>query len=91
MHRARFDIIPSDYTPVQRRKRAWSNNDVYIEDIAHSKKFRPKKRGTAQKGGSKIHCKHYTTIPEIIEILREYMNEYYAILDDSLTLEACRA
>ena len=91
MHQARFNIETRESLSYKLKQRLWGQNDIFIEDIAHSKKTRPRKRGSAQKGGSKIYVEPMTTFQMIFPVLTSYMKEYYAMKKDTLTMEICRA
>lgn len=60
-------------------------DNIYIMDAAS--KSKPSRRRQA---ASCIYARVGTKINYIIDILEEYMLKYYAVKEDTLTLEVCR-
>lgn len=88
VHRVRFQVEVTEKLGFV--KGAWRDRDILIQDMAYHKIKRPRRRGTAQYG-SKIFCEPLTPILQIEDALRQFMEEFYSIKEDTLTMEVCMA
>lgn len=81
LHRVHFEIVSSMSSPQQRKTMLFIKDDIFIEDSASSK--------TAK--GRKIYVPYNTQIAKMLQVLRDYMYKFYAINNESLTLEVCNS
>jgi len=90
LHRARFNVKMEHtiHKTASQIKDAWECEGILIHDTAYKKTLKHKHK-RKHRYSHMVFVRHNDPITKIVRVFRKYFLQFYAVKEDTLTIEVC--